>query len=338
MWYGSEAEKRLRKLGDVVRNEEPGTLTFADLRRVAPDGVDVIVTDRLTPGESEMFREWTNLVAFVRCAMDIGNIDVDAASEAGVLVTRASPGWIDSVSELIVGQMINLARGIPALIQGMREGSALSPPLGMQLSGKTLGIIGYGNLGKRLAEFGHAFAMQVLVADPNVTGVPGYVKHTSMQTVLSNSDFVVCLVVYTTATENLIDSSALALMKQTAYFINASRGGTVDEDALARALRQNRIRGAALDVGRDEDNRPTWSLASLPNVLATPHVGGLVPEAIAHQAHETVDQVEAILNGLIPSGALNAPRATRLARLRPSPVTQGQSGSNANSPHLRRAT
>jgi D-3-phosphoglycerate dehydrogenase len=128
---------------------------------------------------------------------------------------------------------------------------------------------------------------------------------------LGRADYVVCLAIANAQTENLIGQAAFRRMQPHAFFINLSRGNLVDEQALADALRDNRIAGAAMDVGRAPDQMPTPELASLPNVIATPHIGGLTPQAIEHQALETVRQVASIIKGEAPVGAVNAERWTR---------------------------
>ena len=125
---------------------------------------------------------------------------------------------------------------------------------------------------------------------------------------LARSDFVVCLAVADEATENLMNEAAFAAMKPSAYFINLSRGNLVDEAALAEALDAKRIAGAALDVGRAADQMPTASLARRADVIATPHIAGLTPDAAEHQAFDTVRQVEALIAGRMPEGAVNAGR------------------------------
>jgi D-3-phosphoglycerate dehydrogenase len=122
---------------------------------------------------------------------------------------------------------------------------------------------------------------------------------------------VICLAVATPETENLFDAAAFAAMRPDAFFLNLSRGNLVDEAALAHALRTGVIAGAAMDVGRAPDQMPSPELARLPNVVATPHTGGLVPQAIESQAFDTVRQVEAILAGAVPEGAVNADAWTR---------------------------
>jgi D-3-phosphoglycerate dehydrogenase / 2-oxoglutarate reductase len=312
-YYGDDALARLRALGEVRLNQTGRPLTTAEVIEMAA-GCPVIVSYRQTEGPAALFESLPDLVAFVRCAVDIRNIDVHAASAAGVLVTRASPGFIDSVAELAVGFMVDLARGITAATKAYHAGDPPAAAMGRQLRGGTLGIIGYGAIGRRLAELGQALGMQVLVTDPYTAATPP-LRQTELATLLAESDFVVCLAVATAETENLLDARALRRMKRTAYLVNVSRGNLVDEAALADALRAAAIAGCAIDVGRAPDQMPSPELAALPNVIATPHIGGLVPEAIAHQALETTRQVAEILQGHAPEGAVNAEQATRLARL-----------------------
>jgi D-3-phosphoglycerate dehydrogenase / 2-oxoglutarate reductase len=153
--------------------------------------------------------------------------------------------------------------------------------------------------------------MEVLVADPFATVSDSAIRQVSLDELLAASDYVVCLAIANEQTENLIGGAALARMQKHAVFINLSRGNLVDEAALAKALLENRIAGAAMDVGRAPDQMPSPELAKLPNVIATPHVGGLTPQAIEYQSLETVRQVEAIVKGEIPQGAVNADRWTR---------------------------
>jgi D-3-phosphoglycerate dehydrogenase len=127
---------------------------------------------------------------------------------------------------------------------------------------------------------------------------------------------VVCLAIAKPETENLLDDAAFRQVKPGAYFINVSRGNLVDEAALEAALDDGRLAGAAMDVGRAPDQMPSPGLAGHPKVIATPHVGGLTPTAIAHQALETVEQVRAIVTGKAPPGAVNEAQAQRLSRLK----------------------
>ena len=188
--------------------------------------------------------------AFVRCAVDIRNIDVDAASAAGVLVTRAGPGFVQSVAELALGFMVDLSRGVSRATADYHAGRKPEIIMGRQLAGSRLGIIGYGSIGRYLAGIAKVLGMEVLVADPFATVSEQDIQHVPLDDLLGRSDFVVCLAVANEQTENLIGQAALARMQPHAFFINLSRGNLVDEAALAAALRENRIAGAAMDVGR----------------------------------------------------------------------------------------
>ena len=128
---------------------------------------------------------------------------------------------------------------------------------------------------------------------------------------MGQSDYVVCLAIANEETENLMNRAAFARMKPHAFFINMSRGNLVDEAALATALTEGRIAGAAMDVGRAPDQMPSPALARLPNVIATPHIGGLTPPASESQAFDTVRQVEALMKGEVPPGAANLESWTR---------------------------
>ena len=160
--------------------------------------------------------------------------------------------------------------------------------------------------------------MRVLVNDPHVEVAGRELTQTDLGTLLAESDFVVVLAVATAETENLIGAAELRRMQPSAHLINVARGNLIDEAALEAALSEGRIAGCAMDVGRAPDQMPSPHLARLHNVIATPHIGGLVPPAIAHQALETTRQVAEIVRGHAPPGALNAEQATRLARLRQS--------------------
>ena len=309
-YYGERSLNGLRTLAEVRLHEADDALDADGLVAAASD-VDIIVADRLTEGRGEIFGRLPRLTAFVRCAVDIRNIDVGAASAAGVLVTRAGPGFVAAVAELALGFMIDLSRGISRATADYQAGRQPQIITGRQLSGSRLGIIGYGHIGRALAGIAKALGMAVLVADPFAVVDDPAIAHLPLDDLMARSDYVVCLAVANEATENLIGAAALARMQPHAVFINLSRGNLVDEAALAAALRERRIAGAAMDVGRARDQMPSPDLAALPNVIATPHIGGLTPPAIDYQSLETVRQVDAIIRGEIPVGAVNAEHWTR---------------------------
>jgi D-3-phosphoglycerate dehydrogenase len=317
-YYGPRAVAALEEMAEVVLNPTSEHLGADALAKHAA-GCAVIVSDRMTPGPAAFFDHVPeSLVAFLRCAVDIRNVDVEAASRRGILVTRATPGFAASVAELGIGMMIDLARGVSRAVGVYRAGQAPVAQMGRQLQGSSIGIIGYGVIGQHLARLAKAFGMTVLVHDPHKTIADAEVKQLSLESLLGEADFVVCLAVATEETENLMNAAAFARMKPDACFINLSRGNLVDEAALAAALDAGQIAGAAMDVGRAPDQMPSPELARRPDVIATPHVGGLTPAAIEHQAFDTVGQVRAILAGVVPPHAVNLDAATRFARFRQS--------------------
>jgi len=178
--------------------------------------------------------------------------------------------------------------------------------MGRELKGSTLGVIGYGAIGKEVTSIGRALGMRVLVHDPyqQVDQVP-------LDTLLRESDYVVPLAVATAETENLMNAEAFFKMKKGACLINVSRGNLVDEAALEAALDSGRLAGCAMDVGRASDQMPTPRLAARPDVIATPHTAGLTMPAIEHQSLETVAQAAEIVKGRVPKGAVNAEHWTR---------------------------
>jgi len=309
-YYGERSLKRLQAIAQVKLHESDNALDAPGLIAAAGD-VDIIVADRLTAGPGEIFPALPKLRALVRCAVDIRNIDVDAASAAGVLVTRAGPGFVQSVAELALGFMVDLSRGVSRAAADYHSERKPEIVMGRQLAGSRLGIIGYGSIGRYLAQIARVLGMEVLIADPFATICEQGLRHVPLDELLARSDFVVCLAVANEQTENLIGQEALARMQKHAFFINLSRGNLVDEAALSAALRENRIAGAAMDVGRALDQMPSPELAKLPNVIATPHIGGLTPPAIEYQSLETVQQVGKIIAGEAPVGAVNAEHWTR---------------------------
>jgi D-3-phosphoglycerate dehydrogenase len=309
-YYGARALAGLQALGEVVLNPDEIPLEGEALIRAAA-GCDLIVSYRQSPGPAALFERLPKLAAFLRCAIDIRNVDVAAASKAGVLVTQASAGFVTSVTELVIGFMIDLSRRATAHASSYHSGEIPQAVMGRELRGSTLGVIGYGAIGRELVRVARALGMRVLVNDPYVKDI----EQTPIDELLAQSDYVVPLAVATAETENLMGEKQFQKMKRGAFFINVSRGNLVDEAALVRALDEGRIAGCALDVGRAPDQMPTPALAARADVIATPHTAGLTLPAIEHQSMETVAQAAEILRGRAPKGAVNAEHWTRKALL-----------------------
>lgn len=310
-YYGERAFQTLSSLADVRFHDSDDDTTVEDIIEQAQD-CEILVSFRVPPINAALMDALPNLTAICRVAVDIRNIDVDHANRLGVLVTRATPGFGASVAEWIIGNMINLARHIPQALETYRSGSLPVARMGSELRRATLGIVGYGTIGQYLARLAMAFDMEVLVYDPyaEVASDTGLVQAT-MDELLVQSDFVVCLAPANEETTHLFNLSRFGQMRRSAYFINASRGELVNESDLMQALDTGMIAGCALDVGSAPDQMPPVAIAQHPKVIATPHVGGLTPEAAEHQAMDTVRQVQALLSGDMPDGAVNGAYATR---------------------------
>ena len=309
-YFGETALDGLRKVADVRLNESVHDLA-GDALVTAAQGCEVIIAYRQTAVPAPVFSALPDLKAVVRCAVDIRTIDVTAASEQGVLVTHTSAGFMASVSEWVVGVMIDLSRHISvARAQYQAEGTA-QPKMGRELRGAVLGVIGYGQIARYLCPVAEALGMRVIITDPWIDDDHSRFTQTSLPGLLSEADYVVCLAPASEATENLMDVHSFALMRSGAFFINASRASLVNEAALLQALNSGHLHGAALDVGHAPDQMPSPELARHPLVIATPHIGGLTFAATSHQSMETVAQTVKILQGKLPTGSVNGQHATR---------------------------
>ena len=313
-FYGDRALAALREHAEVRLNDTGRVLDTPDALVRAAGDAQVLVADRATPIAAPVFAAMPGLLAACRVAVDISTIDVAAASAVGVLVTRATPGFVTAVTELAVGMLVDLARGVSTAVATYRAGQAPDLARGRQLHGATLGVVGFGVIGQRLADIALALGMRVVVCDPYQRVDRDGVAQMGFAALLAAADYVVCLALSTPETANLFNAAAFAGMRRGACFINLSRGELVDEAALGAALDAGHRAGAAMDVGRAADQRPSPALARRPDVIATPHIGGLTREAAEHQAFDTVRQVAELAAGKLPSGAVNSDCATRWQR------------------------
>ena len=313
-YFGQTALAQLQKIARVRCNPSQDDLEGEALLKHI-QGCAVVIAYRQTPFDQQVLAAMPEVLAVVRCAVDIRTIDVEAASAQGILVTQASPGFGPAVAEWVVGVMVDLARGISQARATYQSGQLPVANMGRQLRDAHLGVVGYGHIGRIVCHIAQSLGMHVSAHDPFVANGDEGVQMLDLPELLAQSDFVVCLAVANAQTENLFNATTFAKMKRGAFFINPSRGNLVDEAALLAALDSGHVAGAALDVGRAPDQMPSPMLAAHPNVIATPHIGGLTPQAIEHQAIETVAQTEQILRGIAPVGSVNATFAHRLSRL-----------------------
>jgi D-3-phosphoglycerate dehydrogenase len=312
-YFGQKAVAALQAVAQVRFNPEARELSTQELVG-ATQGCDAVIAYRQTPGPARLFEALPGLAAFVRCAVDISTVDVEAASAHGVLVTQASAGFVPAVAEWVIAAMLELARGVSRYAESYHRGQVPVPVMGRELRGSTLGVIGHGQISAYLCELARAFGMRVLVTTPQTVAERDGLRQVPLPALLAQSNFVVCLAAANAGTHRMLDAAAFAAMRPGTFFVNAARGQLVDEGALLAALDAGRLGGCALDVGGAPDQMPSPELARHPLVIATPHIGGLTLPAIEHQALETVAQLTALLRGEVPAGAVNAPHATRWRR------------------------
>ena len=309
--YYAKALVELRKIADVVLNPTDRDLTTPELIEAA-NGCEVIVAHRATPGEAELFAELPDLLAFLRCAVDISTIDVDAASTAGVLVGQADKSFVPSTAEIALALLMDTARSVSESTVDYRNGVQPGQRPGRQLRGQTAGVIGYGAVGSYLADLLVGIGMDVLVTDPFVQDVREPAKRVELDELLTSSDAVFPLAPANEDTHHLIGAKAIAAMKPGATLINVSRGELLDEAAVGAALDSGHLGALGMDVGMAADQRPSIELAGRAGVVATPHLGGLTPENADAQALSSVEQISAMIAGDMPPRTVNEADATRL--------------------------
>ena len=246
-----------------------------------------------------------------RAGVGVDNIDVAAATRCGVLVVNSPLGNTLAAAEHTIALMLAAARRIPQAAEALRQGCwSRSSFMGHQLFGKTLGLIGLGKVGFEVAKRAAAFGMKVTAWDPYIAPerarTAGVELTDSLDTLVSKADYLSLHCTLNADTRNLVSHRLLGMMKPDAVLINCARGGLVDEDALAEALSDGIIAGAALDVFADE---PTTNAAllGLPNLIATPHLGASTEEAQIEVALDAARQVVEVLAGRMPRWPVNAP-------------------------------
>ena len=241
------------------------------------------------------------------------NVDVNAATKRRIKLVSAPGRNAEAVADYVLGVIIILARGLSRANLFLREKrkfdrSAFASFFGHELGGKTLGLIGYGNVGSRVAKRALAFGMSIQVYDPFVPGskieAPG-VRTTDLETLIRTSDFVSLHARESPENVNMFGRAQFALMKNDAYFINSARGSLLDEDALLEALTSKKIAGAALDVLKKEPVSADNPLVSMDNVFITPHIAGASREVPLRGAEIIEKQIEKYIAGVPLEGVIN---------------------------------
>ena len=306
-----EAMDQLRAGEDVAFEPEiwrdPGALAAA-----AKEAEAIIVRNQ-TQVTADLIAAAPNLKIIARAGAGLDNIDVAAATEAGVVVSFAPTENSLSVAELALGLMLSLARMIPAADRDTKAGGWNRARFtGVELSGSTLGVVGIGRIGMLVAERARALGMKIVAHDDFVDPEASYIKElevelVSLEKLLTEADFVTAHVPLTDATRHLFGAEAFSTMKSSAFFINTSRGEVVDESALAGALERGEIAGAALDVRETEPPADSGPLVAFDNVILTPHVGAFSDEAQERVVAAVCRDSAAVLRGEPAEGFFNFP-------------------------------
>jgi D-3-phosphoglycerate dehydrogenase / 2-oxoglutarate reductase len=264
---------------------------------------DVIIVRSRTKVTKEVVDAAASAKIIARVGVGLDNVDVKAAEAKKIRVINAPEAASIAVAELAIGLMISLARSIPRADAESKRGNWIKKELmGLQLSGKYLGIVGVGNIGRNIGRMAKALRMNLIGYDPYPIN-PDFIKETGLiitdlNTLLESADFVTCHVPSTSETKHMFNAERLAMMKPTAYLVNTSRGEIIDESALFDALKSGILAGAALDVFEVEP--PTdKQLLALPNLICTPHIGAQTREAQELASTVIAEKVIQILRGVI---------------------------------------
>ena len=301
------AHQRLAALGTVVVAPEPSP---AALRNSAA-GCDVVVVRAQLP--DDIFDAAPSLIGAVRHGAGVDMIPVDAATAHGVLVANVPGVNANAVAEHVLRSMLQLARGSTAMAaelaaargQGWARARARADR-GFELRGRTIGVVGFGHVGKAVAHIGAlGLGMQVLVHTRSPLPTGATARRVALDELLAQSDFVVLACPLTDTTRGMIGAAQLERMRTDAFLINVARGPVVVEAALVEALRARRIAGAALDVFDTlplPDAHPYWTM---PQVIVTPHVAGLTDDSMIAMGNQAALAVEHLLRGEMPPHCIN---------------------------------
>jgi D-3-phosphoglycerate dehydrogenase / 2-oxoglutarate reductase len=276
--------------------------------------VDAVISrkGRIARSHMEKSRGRLKIVARTGVGVDASRIDLDAAREHKLWVTNNPGSNAAAVAELTFGHMIALVRHVVEADRAVKEHrwSDYLRFIGVELAGKTIGIVGMGNIGTRVALRARAFEMSLLVCDPyipasHVSALGG--RWMSLEELFAESDFVTLHCPLDSETRHMVGARQLSLMKRSAYLVNLARGGVVDEDALGRCLSERRIAGAAVDVMEAEPPPRDHPLLALDNVILSPHIGGATREAARRGEWGAAEEVVRVLEGKSPRNPVCSP-------------------------------
>ena len=287
--------KELQAIGDCIDISSSPTKN-EDLDENIEDA-EIVVIRSGTTLDKAIIEKAKSLKIIARCGVGVDNIDVDYAKSQNIFVTNSPSANLISVVELTVALIISAARKINLSDKHLKEGKWNRKEfVGIELSGKQLGIIGFGKAGKLVSERMKAFGMSIAFYDPYIKDWNGSEKNLELDELLTSSDIVSIHVIKTKETENLISKEKLDLLKENAILINTSRGGVLDEDYLIELLKSKKIFGAGLDVYSEEPPKNIDTFSDL-NLISTPHIGASTSEAQLKAGLDTVENIKKIMDG-----------------------------------------
>ncbi len=314
-WKQLHCRVELEVYRDTLHDEE------RLIERLRPYEILVPIRER-TQFSAHILEQLPALELLSLTGKNSGQVDLAAATAQGILVTQTSGSGATAI-EMTMALMLALAHRVAQEDRAMRQG-LWQTGIGFDLAGKTLGILGLGRIGSRIAAFGNHLGMRVLAWSENLTeqkAAAAGAAYAPLDDLFRQSDIVTLHLRLSDRTRGIVTARHLSLMKPTACLVNTARGHLVDENALVAALRDRRIRGAALDVFQTEPLPVSHPLRSLENVVLSPHMGYVSAESYDQFFRAAVDNIEAYLDGRVPAGALNPEVLTDARSRRKSAVT-----------------
>ena len=302
-----EAITALKEAGHEVRYEE----LDPDQLLSEIDKYDALMVRSRTKAIKEVVEKGASgkLKVIGRAGIGVDNIDIETAGKLGIPVVNSPTGATASVAELAIGHMLALSRHISRADKTMKKGEWAKKQLkGNELGGKTLGLIGTGNIGKYTANLAKCFGMKIIGYDPFISAKDmikdGIEKIEKLDDLMKKSDYISLHIPHIDATHHIVNKEMLSKMKKTGFIINCARGGTVDETALYNALKDGVIAGAALDVFETEPPKES-PLFELDNVIMTPHLGASTKEGQIKAGTVCAEQINMVLDGKEPNHCVN---------------------------------
>jgi len=300
--YSEEALELVKSVAEVEQNPYSRAMSEEELLKAVEDAEGLIVgADEIT---RRIIGHAKKLRIIARHGVGVDNIDLKAATDNNVIVTYTPHVNAEAVADFTMGLILSVARRIPQAHLSMRQGKwEATKFIGAEVYGKTLGIIGLGGIGYRVAKRAKGFDVRILAYDPYISherAAEVSAELVDLETLLRESDFVTLHVALTDETRGIIGEEEFNLMKQTAYFINTSRGRAVDERALYKALKERKIAGAAIDVYSKEPPSADSPLLLLDNMVTSPHIAAYTREAIRRMDMMNAEDMVKFFKGETP--------------------------------------